>query len=88
MPPVFWLSLASRCAASLATAATCGSVNGGNAAANDAAHGIPVHDKHGDLLPDVDDAIAHAVSAAIWFRPHHRIPVPDRQLPHPRKFLP
>lgn len=29
--------------------------------------GIPVHDKHGDLLPDVDDAITHTVSAAIWF---------------------
>jgi hypothetical protein len=29
--------------------------------------GIAVDDEHGDLLPDVLDAITHTVSAAIWF---------------------
>jgi hypothetical protein len=29
--------------------------------------GIAVADEHGDLLPDVLDAISHTVSAAIWF---------------------
>jgi hypothetical protein len=29
--------------------------------------GIAVDDEHGDLLPDVLDAISHTVSAAIWF---------------------
>jgi hypothetical protein len=28
---------------------------------------IAVDDEHGDLLPDVLDAISHTVSAAIWF---------------------
>ena len=29
--------------------------------------GLPVDDEHGDLLPDVDDAITRTVTAAIWF---------------------
>ena len=29
--------------------------------------GIAVDDEHGDLRPDVLDAISHTVSAAIWF---------------------
>ena len=29
--------------------------------------GLAVDDEHGDLLPDVLDAISHTVSAAIWF---------------------
>jgi hypothetical protein len=30
-------------------------------------HGIPVEDEDGDLLPGVDEALTHTVSAAIWF---------------------
>jgi hypothetical protein len=29
--------------------------------------GIRVHDEHGDLQPDIDDAITRTVTAAIWF---------------------
>jgi hypothetical protein len=29
--------------------------------------GIAVDDEHGDLRPDVLDAVTHTVSAAIWF---------------------
>jgi hypothetical protein len=29
--------------------------------------GIAVHDEHGDLRPEVDDAITRTVTAAIWF---------------------
>jgi hypothetical protein len=29
--------------------------------------GIPVHDAHGDLRPEVDEAITRTVTAAIWF---------------------
>jgi hypothetical protein len=29
--------------------------------------GITVHDEHGELLPDVLDAISHTISAAIWY---------------------
>lgn len=29
--------------------------------------GITVHDEHGDLLPEVDDAITRTVTSAIWF---------------------
>jgi hypothetical protein len=29
--------------------------------------GITVHDEHGDLRPDIDDAITRTVTAAIWF---------------------
>lgn len=29
--------------------------------------GLSVDDEHGDLLPDVLDAISHTVSEAIWF---------------------
>jgi hypothetical protein len=29
--------------------------------------GIAVHDEHGDLRPDVDDAITRTVTAPIWF---------------------
>lgn len=45
--------------------------------------GILVDDEHGDLLPDVDDAITRTVTAAIWFGITTRVPHPDRQLPHP-----
>jgi hypothetical protein len=30
-------------------------------------HGFPVHDEHGDLLPEVDDEITCLITAAIWF---------------------
>jgi hypothetical protein len=30
-------------------------------------YGIPVYDEHGDLRPEVDDAITRTVTAAIWF---------------------
>lgn len=30
-------------------------------------HGFPVQDEHGDLLPEVDDAITGLITAAIWF---------------------
>jgi hypothetical protein len=30
-------------------------------------HGFPVHDEHGDLLPEVDDEVTGLITAAIWF---------------------
>ena len=50
--------------------------------------GIPVHDKHGDLLPDVDDAITHTVSAAIWFGLTTGYLSLTGSYHIPRKFLP
>ena len=53
---------------------------------------IAVDDEHGDLRPDVLDAITRTVSAAIWFglttgyltlTSSYRIPRKNQQLPHP-----
>lgn len=46
-----WLSFASRCVASLASAATCGSVNGGNLAATSAAHALRYRAESGRAEP-------------------------------------
>ncbi len=50
--------------------------------------GIPMDDEHGDLLPDVDDAITHTVSAAIWFGITTGYMTLTGSYHIPRKFLP
>jgi hypothetical protein len=50
--------------------------------------GLAVDDEHGDLLPDVLDAISHTVSAAIWFGLTTGYLTLTGSYHIPRKFLP
>ena len=49
--------------------------------------GIAVDDEHGDLRPDVLDAISHTVSAAIWFGLTHGYLTLTGSYHIPRKWL-